>query len=176
MSVSSLVASFIWLTCASEPWSISTTYPTLSFIAPVTATWAAEGTYTVVAWAEEPTAGCRAAVGGDLPIQGDPAPPAASATLGCPGDTAMLSWKPAKLDRRRDGAFEIEFGLRNAWIQRGLDEGRELDDEGHRRAGFLAGVFVVGSFFEQGRRREDVEMGGEHLVVAMWRLLKLAGS
>ena len=89
-------------------------------------------------------------------------------------DTAMLSWKPAKLGaRRRDGSLEIEFGLRNAWIQRGLDESRELSVEDHRHAALLAGVLVVAAFFEQAREREDIDLGREHLVVALWRLLEL---
>lgn len=89
-------------------------------------------------------------------------------------DTAMLSWRPIKLGkRRRDGSFEIEFGLRNPWIQRGLDEDRQLDDDAHKQAALLAGVFVVAGFFEQARRREDVDVGVEHLVVALWRLLQL---
>ncbi|PRP95474.1 hypothetical protein ENSA5_39390 [Enhygromyxa salina] len=89
-------------------------------------------------------------------------------------DTAMLSWRPAKLGkRRRDGSLELEFGLRNRWVQRGLDEGRELDAGEHRRAALLAGVLVVAAFFEQAREREDVELGAEHLVVALWRLLRL---
>lgn len=89
-------------------------------------------------------------------------------------DTAMLSWRPAKLGkRRRDGSMEIEFGLRNAWIQRGLDEEKELSAEEHRNAAMLAGVLVVASFFEQAREREDINLGREHLVVALWRLLEL---
>lgn len=89
-------------------------------------------------------------------------------------DTAMLSWKPAKLGlRRRDGSLEIEFGLRNAWIQRGLDEQKQLAPEEHRHAALLAGVLVVASFFEQARAREDLDLGREHLVVALWRLLEL---
>lgn len=89
-------------------------------------------------------------------------------------DTAMLSWRPAKLGkRRRDGSMEIEFGLRNAWIQRGLDEDQELSAEQHRDAALLAGVLVVAAFFEQAREREDINLGREHLVVALWRLLEL---
>jgi hypothetical protein len=89
-------------------------------------------------------------------------------------DTAMLSWRPAKLGkRRRDGSMEIEFGLRNAWIQRGLDEEQQLTAEQHREAAMLAGVLVVAAFFEQAREREDINLGREHLVVALWRLLEL---
>jgi hypothetical protein len=89
-------------------------------------------------------------------------------------DTAMLSWRAAKLGkRRRDGSFEIEFGLRNPWIQRGLDEDRSLTAEQHREAALLAGLFVVASFFEQARDRDDIAVGPEHLVVALWRLLEL---
>jgi hypothetical protein len=92
-------------------------------------------------------------------------------------DTAMLSWKPAKLGkRRRDGSFELEFGLRNRWIQRGLDEDRQLSDDEHLRAALLAAVFVVAAFFEQGRARDDVDLTAEHLVVALWRLLQLASG
>jgi hypothetical protein len=86
----------------------------------------------------------------------------------------MLSWRPAKLGkRRRDGSIEIEFGLRNAWIQRGLDEEQQLTAEQHREAAMLAGVLVVAAFFEQAREREDINLGREHLVVALWRLLEL---
>jgi hypothetical protein len=89
-------------------------------------------------------------------------------------DTAMLSWRPAKLGkRRRDGSLEIEFGLRNAWIQRGLDEEKQLGAAEHRDAALLAGVLVVAAFFEQAREREDIDLGREHLVVALWRLLEL---
>ncbi len=89
-------------------------------------------------------------------------------------DTAMLSWRPAKLGaRRRDGSLEIEFGLRNAWIQRGLDEQKELNTEEHRNAALLAGLLVVAAFFEQATAREDLDLGREHLVVALWRLLEL---
>jgi hypothetical protein len=89
-------------------------------------------------------------------------------------DTAMLSWRPAKLGkRRRDGSLEIEFGLRNAWVQRGLDEEKELSADEHRDAALLAGVLVVAAFFEQAREREDINLGREHLVVALWRLLEL---
>jgi hypothetical protein len=89
-------------------------------------------------------------------------------------DTAMLSWRPAKLGkRRRDGSLEIEFGLRNAWIQRGLDEEQQLTAEEHRHAALLAGVLVVAAFFVQAREREDLNLGREHLVVALWRLLEL---
>lgn len=89
-------------------------------------------------------------------------------------DTAVLSWRPAKLGpRRRDGAFELEFGLRNAWIKRALDEDRALSPEAHRRAALLAGVIVVASFFEQVRATDQLEVGPEHLVVALWRLLGL---
>lgn len=90
-------------------------------------------------------------------------------------DTAMLSWRPAKLGkRRRDGSLEIEFGLRNVWIQRGLDQGAELSAEQHRDAALLAGVLVVAEFFCEARGRDDVALGAEHLVVALWRLLKLS--
>lgn len=89
-------------------------------------------------------------------------------------DTAMLSWRPAKLGkRRRDGSMEIEFGLRNAWIQRGLDEEQQLTADQHRDAALLAGVLVVAAFFEQARERDDINLGREHLVVALWRLLEL---
>ncbi|KIG13657.1 hypothetical protein DB30_07865 [Enhygromyxa salina] len=90
-------------------------------------------------------------------------------------DTAMLSWRAAKLGkRRRDGSLEIEFGLRNAWIQRGLDADGDLPDVEHRRAALLAGVFIIAEFFAQAGERDDVELGPEHLVVALWRLLKLS--
>jgi hypothetical protein len=89
-------------------------------------------------------------------------------------DTAMLSWRPVKLGkRRRDGSMELEFGLRNAWIQRGLDEDKQLSPAEHRQAALLAGVLVVAAFFEQAREREDIDLGREHLVVALWRLLEL---
>jgi hypothetical protein len=89
-------------------------------------------------------------------------------------DTAMLSWRAAKLGkRRRDGSLELEFGLRNAWIQRGLDEAGELSPEAQQRAALLAGVLVVAEFFAQAQAREDLSLGPEHLVVALWRLLKL---
>jgi hypothetical protein len=89
-------------------------------------------------------------------------------------DTALLSWRPAKLGkRRRDGSFEIEFGLRNAWIKRALDEDRALSPEIHRRAALLAGVIVVTAFFEQARQQDLLDVGPEHLVVALWRLLGL---
>jgi hypothetical protein len=32
---------------------------------------------------------------------------------------------------------------------------------------------VVAAFFEQAREREDINLGREHLVVALWRLLEL---
>ncbi|PRQ08814.1 hypothetical protein [Enhygromyxa salina] len=90
-------------------------------------------------------------------------------------DTAMLSWRAAKLGkRRRDDSLEIEFGLRNGWIQRGLDADGDLPDVEHRRAALLAGVFVIAEFFTQARERDDVPLGPEHLVVALWRLLKLS--
>ncbi|NVB37103.1 hypothetical protein G6O69_04625 [Pseudenhygromyxa sp. WMMC2535] len=90
-------------------------------------------------------------------------------------DTAILSWRAAKLGKRhRDGALELEFGLRNAWIQRALDEDHQLDPPTHRRAALLAGLLVVTEFFHQARGREDLELGPEHLSVALWRLLELA--
>ncbi|MFO7565838.1 MAG: hypothetical protein R6X02_24565 [Enhygromyxa sp.] len=89
-------------------------------------------------------------------------------------DTAILSWRPAKLGkRRRDGSFELEFGLRNAWIKRALDEDRALSPEAHRRAALLAGVIVVAAFFEQARAQDLLDVAPEHLVVALWRLLEL---
>ena len=90
-------------------------------------------------------------------------------------DTAILSWRPAKLGKRRsDGSFELEFGLRNTLIQNGLDEGKALSPEAHRHAALLAGVIVVAGFFEQLRENDVLEVGPEHVVVAMWRLLRLA--
>jgi hypothetical protein len=89
-------------------------------------------------------------------------------------DTGLLSWRPAKLGkRRRDGSFELEFGLRNAWIKRALDEDRALSLEAHRRAALLAGVITVASFFEQARAQNVLDVAPEHLVVALWRLLSL---
>jgi hypothetical protein len=89
-------------------------------------------------------------------------------------DTAMLSWRPAKLGKRRnDGSFELEFGLRNALIKAALDEGRALSPAAHRHAALLAGVVVIASYFEQVRESDALELGPEHVVVAMWRLLKL---
>lgn len=89
-------------------------------------------------------------------------------------DTGILSWRPAKLGkRRRDGSFEIEFGLRHAWIKRALDEDRALSPETHRRAALLAGVITVAAFFEQARQQDLLDVGPEHLVVALWRLLSL---
>ena len=67
----------------------------------------------------------------------------------------------------------MEFGLRNTWVQRGLDEDRALDPATHRRAALLAGVLVVAEFFHQAREADDVNVGPEHLVVALWRLLQL---
>lgn len=89
-------------------------------------------------------------------------------------DTSMLSWKAAKIGRRRrDGAIGLSFGLRNAWIQRGLDEDRELDPIAHRRAALLAGAIVVAEFVHQAREEDDMPLSPEHLVVALWRLLNL---
>ncbi|MCA9700739.1 MAG: hypothetical protein KC431_24645, partial [Myxococcales bacterium] len=89
-------------------------------------------------------------------------------------DTAVLTWRAANYRRRRpDGTFEVEFGLRNTWVQRGLDEDRALDPATHRRAALLAGVLVVAEFFYQAREADDVNVGPEHLVVALWRLLQL---
>ncbi|HVI04405.1 MAG TPA: hypothetical protein VM869_37215 [Enhygromyxa sp.] len=89
-------------------------------------------------------------------------------------DTGLLSWRPAKLGkRRRDGSFEIEFGLRNAWIKRALDEDRALSPQVHRHAAFLAGVITVAAFFEQAREQDVLDVAPEHLVVALWRLLSL---
>jgi hypothetical protein len=89
-------------------------------------------------------------------------------------DTGLLSWRPAKLGkRRRDGSFELEFGLRNAWIKRALDEDRALSAEAHRRAALLAGVITVATFFEQARAQDVLDVAPEHLVVALWRLLSL---
>lgn len=89
-------------------------------------------------------------------------------------DTAILSWRPAKLGkRRRDGSLELEFGLRNAWIKRALDEDRALSPEAHRRAALLAGVITVAAFFEQIREQDLLDVTPEHLVVALWRLLGL---
>jgi hypothetical protein len=89
-------------------------------------------------------------------------------------DTAVLSWRPAKLGKRRnDGSFELEFGLRNAMIKAALDEGRALSPAVHRHAALLAGVVVIASYFEQVRESDALELGPEHVVVAMWRLLKL---
>lgn len=90
-------------------------------------------------------------------------------------DTAMLSWRPAKLGKRRsDGSFELEFGLRNPWIQRALDEDQALTPAEHRNAALLAGVIVVAGFFQQARERDELDVGPEHLTVALWRLLKLS--
>lgn len=89
-------------------------------------------------------------------------------------DTGLLSWRPAKLGkRRRDGSFEIEFGLRNAWIKRALDEERALSPEAHRRAALLVGVITVSAFFEQAREQDVLDVTPEHLLVALWRLLNL---
>ena len=89
-------------------------------------------------------------------------------------DTASLSWRPAKLGTRRsDGSFELEFGLRNTLIKAALDEDRALTADAHRHAALLGGVIVVASFFEQVRETEQLEVGPEHVVVAMWRLLQL---
>ncbi|MFV8751240.1 hypothetical protein ACNOYE_11915 [Nannocystaceae bacterium ST9] len=89
-------------------------------------------------------------------------------------DAGLLQWRPAKLGkRRRDGSIEIEFGLRNAWIQRALDENKVLEMGPHREAALLAGVIVLAEFFSQARAVQELELGPEHLVVALWRLLKL---
>lgn len=89
-------------------------------------------------------------------------------------DAGMLQWRPAKLGkRRRDGSIEIEFGLRNAWIQRALDEAQALSMAPHREAALLAGVIVIAEFFAQAQDRPELELGPEHLIVALWRLLKL---
>lgn len=89
-------------------------------------------------------------------------------------DTGLLSWRPAKLEkRRRDGSFQLEFGLRNAWIKRALDEDKALAPEAQRRAALLAGVITVTAFFEQAREQELLDVQPEHLVVALWRLLNL---
>jgi hypothetical protein len=92
-------------------------------------------------------------------------------------NTAILSWRPAKLGkRRRDGSFELEFGLRNPWIQRALDEGQALSLPEHRHAALLAGVVCVAVFFQEVRDRGELEVGPEHLTVALWRLLQLASA
>ncbi|GEM_PF-4026639 len=89
-------------------------------------------------------------------------------------DTSMFSWRAAKLGkRRRDGSQAINFGLRNRWIQGGLDEDRELELPAHRRAALLAGAFVVAEFMAQLRERDELDIRSEHLTVALWRLLKL---
>jgi hypothetical protein len=91
-------------------------------------------------------------------------------------DASVLQWRPAKLGkRRRDGTLEVEFGLRNAWIQRALDESQQLDMPAHREAALLAGVIVIAEFFVQARAKPELELGPEHLVVALWRLLRLSG-
>jgi len=92
-------------------------------------------------------------------------------------DTAMLSWRPAKLGkRRRDGSFQLEFGLRNAWIQRALDEDQALSLPEHRHAALLAGLICVAVFFQELRERDELDVGPEHLTVALWRLLQLAAA
>ncbi len=89
-------------------------------------------------------------------------------------DAAILQWRAAKLGkRRRDGSLELEFGLRNAWIQRALDEEQQLDMQAHRQAALQAAVIVVAEFFFQARANLELELGEEHLVVALWRLLRL---
>jgi hypothetical protein len=91
-------------------------------------------------------------------------------------DAGMLQWRPAKLGRRRrDGSIEIEFGLRNAWIQRALDEAQQLQMPAHREAAFMAGVIVIAEFFTQARELPELELGPEHLIVALWRLLRVTG-
>ncbi len=90
-------------------------------------------------------------------------------------DAGMLQWRPAKLGkRRRDGSIEIEFGLRNAWIQRALDDDKQLQIGPHREAALLAGLIVLAEFFLQARAVPELQLGPEHLVVALWRLLKLS--
>jgi hypothetical protein len=91
-------------------------------------------------------------------------------------DASILQWRAAKLaKRRRDGSIEIEFGLRNAWIQRALDEGQQLQMGPHREAAFMAAVVVIAEFFGQARAMPELELGPEHLVVALWRLLRVSG-
>lgn len=87
--------------------------------------------------------------------------------------SAMLVWKAARLGRRRRDTIDLDFGLRNAWVQRALDEERVLDRDAHRHAALLAGALVVAEFFHQARPREDLALSDEHLSVALWRLLQL---
>lgn len=90
-------------------------------------------------------------------------------------DSSILQWRSAKVGkRRRDGTIELELGLRNAWIQRALDESQQLQMGAHREAALLAGVIVIAEFFTQAGEAAELDVGPEHLVVALWRLLRLS--
>lgn len=89
-------------------------------------------------------------------------------------DVGYLQWRAAKLGKRhRDGSLELEIGKRNAWIQRAVDADAKLHMPEHREAALRAGVIVLAEFFGQARAQPELGLGPEHLVVALWRLLKL---
>lgn len=89
-------------------------------------------------------------------------------------DVGYLQWRAAKLGKRhRDGSLELEIGKRNAWIQRAVDADAKLHMAEHREAALRAGVIVLVEFFAQARAQPELGLGPEHLVVALWRLLKL---